>query len=154
MSGETQDAAARCLVVGYDRSESARAALGWATAELEPKGKLVIVYACRPQHAPPSPLTSSHERSQLGHTTIDELMLEADPKMLDLDIATEVVDQDPASALLGAAKRYDASRIVVGMDEHSRLHQAIGTVITALQKSSPVPVVGVSADGTPLDVKS
>ena len=38
---------------------------------------------------------------------------------------------------------------MVGLDEHSRLHRAIGTVITALAKSSPVPVVGVSADGTP-----
>jgi nucleotide-binding universal stress UspA family protein len=153
-SGESKDTGAQSLVVGYDRSESSGAALAWATAELAPKGKLVIVYACRPLHAPPSPLTSSHERSQLGHTTIDELMLEADPKMLDLDITTEVVDQDPASALLDAAKRHDASKIVVGLDEHSRLHRAIGTVVTALSKSSPVPVVGVSADGTPLDVKS
>ncbi|HWJ51178.1 MAG TPA: universal stress protein [Solirubrobacteraceae bacterium] len=152
MSGERQDVGASCLVVGYDRSESSRAALAWATAELQPNGKLVIVYSCRPLHAPPSPLTSSDERSRLGHTTIDELMLESDPAMLDLDIATEVVDQDPASALLDAAERHGASRIVVGVDEHSRLHQAIGTVITALHKSSPVPVVGVSADGTSLEV--
>ncbi len=153
MSSAGQHTAAKCLVVGYDRGESSRAALAWATAELDPKGKLVIVYACRPLHAPPSPLASSNERSNLGHTTIDELMLESDPRMLDLDIATEVVDQDPASALLDAAKRYDASKIVVGLDEHSRLHQAIGTVITALRKSSPVPVVGVSADGTSLEVE-
>ncbi len=153
MGGASRHTAAQCLVVGYDRGESSRAALAWATSELEPtKGKLVIVYACRPLHAPPSPLATSHERSELGQTTIDELMLESDPKMLDLDIATEVVDQDPASALLDAATRYDASKIVVGLDEHSRLHQAIGTVITALRKSSPVPVVGVSADGTSLEV--
>ncbi len=153
MSGESQHAGATCLVVGYDRSESSRAALAWATAELEPRGKLVIVHACRPLHVPTSPLAGSHARSRLGHTTIDELMMASDPEMLDLDIATEVVDQDPASALLDAAKRYDASRIVVGMDEHSRLRKAIGTVITALSKSSPVPVVGVSADGISLEVQ-
>jgi nucleotide-binding universal stress UspA family protein len=153
MSGEPQDAGASCLVVGYDRSESSRAALAWATSELAPDGKLVIVYACRPLHAPPSPLASSHNRSELGRATIDELMLESDPEMLDLDIATEVVDEDPASALLSAAERYGASKLVVGLDEHSRLHRAIGTVITALSKSSPVPVVGVSADGTSLEVK-
>jgi nucleotide-binding universal stress UspA family protein len=153
MSRTDRDTGEQCLVVGYDRSESSRAALTWATAELEPQDKLVIVHACRALHAPPSPLTSSHERSQLGHTTIDELLLESDPEMLDLDIATEVLDQDPASALLDAAKRYDASKIVVGLDEHSRLHQAIGTVITALRNTSPVPVVGVSADGTSLEVK-
>jgi hypothetical protein len=42
-----------CMVLGYDRGESARHAADWVTNELLSGGKLVIVYACRPLHARP-----------------------------------------------------------------------------------------------------
>jgi hypothetical protein len=61
-----RDASGPCLVLGYDRTDSARWAARWAANELPSNGKLVIVHSCRPLHAPPSPLSTPHERHRFG----------------------------------------------------------------------------------------
>jgi len=137
------DSARRCFVLGFDRDDSSRRAANWAVEELGPDGKLVIVHACRPQHAPPSPLSSSHEREQLGRAIVDELLLAGQDSLRDLELAVEVLDEDPASALIDAAKRHDARAIVIGCEPHSRLHRALGVVTDELLKTSPVPVIAV-----------
>jgi len=134
---------ASCLVLGYDRTESARAAAQWAAEQLQPHGRLVIVHSGRPLHAPPSALSTPQERRRLGRAMVDELLLEGDDSLLDLEIEVEVEDRDPVSALVDAAERYEAEAIVVGSDPHSRLHTAIGTVTVELLKASPVPVIVV-----------
>jgi nucleotide-binding universal stress UspA family protein len=139
-SEPTRDADGPCLVIGYDRTDSAREAATWAANELAPDGKLVIVHACRPLHAPPSPLSTPQERHHLGQALIDELLLEGEDALYDVHIATEVSDDDPVTALIGAAQRHGARAIVVGCEQHSRLHKAIGTVTGELLKTSPVPV--------------
>lgn len=133
----------RCLVLGYDRTDSARAAVRWATEQLMPDGRLVIVHACRPLHAPPSALTTSEERLTLGRAVVDELLLEGEDSLFDLAVEVEVEDCDPVAALVDAAERHGAEAIVVGSDAHSRLHTAIGTVTVELLKVSPVPVIVV-----------
>jgi nucleotide-binding universal stress UspA family protein len=142
-----------CLVIGYDRDAGSRRAASWALRELMPNGTLVIVHSCRPLHAPPSPLLSASERAALGHAVMDELMLDGDVAMFDVNVVSEVSDEDPVTALLDAARRYEASAIVVGAQQHSRLHRALGTVTSELQKTSPVPVIvvpaGSAAAGTP-----
>jgi len=138
-----QDAAGPCLVLGYDRTDSSRRAARWAASELYPNGKLVIVHACRPLHAPPPPLSSTQEREHLGRAVIGELLLECEDSLFDVDIVTEVSDDDPVTALTGAARRHGARAIVVGCEQHSRLHKALGTVTSELLKSSPVPVTVV-----------
>ena len=143
----TQDAGEPCLVLGYDRTDSSRRAARWAANELHPNGKLVIVHSCRPLHAPPSPLSSSQERERLGRAVIDELLLEGDGSLFDVDIATEVSDDDPVTALTEAARRHGARAIVVGCEQHSRLHKALGTVTSELLKTSPVPVTVVPFAG-------
>ncbi len=132
-----------CMVLGYDRSDGAQSAARWAARELLPDGKLVIVHAGRPLHAPPSPLTSAHERTELGRAIIDELLLEGDDELRDLDLHVEVLDVDPVTALIEAAARHDARAIVIGSKPHSRLHRAIGVVTDGLLARSPVPVVAV-----------
>lgn len=132
-----------CTVLGYDRSESSRHAARWAASELFSGGKLVIVYACRPQHVPPSPLSTRSQRRHLGRAILDELMLEGDKALFDVDLETEISDDDPVSALIDAARRHDARAIVLGAKHHSRLHEALGTVTTELLKASPVPVITV-----------
>jgi len=132
-----------CLVVGYDGGSSARAALDWAADVLPHDGRIVIVHSCRPLHSPPSPLASAAERRRLGKAVIDELLLEAPKRLLERDLAAEVSDRDPVSALTTAARRHGARGIVVGCRRHSRLHRAIGTVTSELLKSSPVPVTAV-----------
>jgi nucleotide-binding universal stress UspA family protein len=130
-----------CLVVGYDGSESARAAASWAAGSLPGDGRLVLVYACRPLHAPPSPLASADERYGLGRAFLDELALDGEDALLDAH--TEVSDEDPVSALTEAARRHRASGIVVGCEQHSRMHKARGTVTSELLMRSPVPVTAV-----------
>lgn len=134
-----------CLVLGYDRTDSARRAASWAVHELAPDGKLVVVHACRALHAPPSPLSSTHERRQLARAVFDELFLEDDGSLLDvdIDIETEISDEDPVTALVDAARRHHARAIVVGCEQRSRLHKALGTVTSELLESSPVPVTAV-----------
>ncbi len=139
----TQDAVGPCLVLGYDRTDSSRRAARWAASELHPNGKLVIVHACRPLHAPPPPLSTPQERERLGRAVIDELLLEGEDSLFDVEIVTEVSDDDPVTALTEAALRHGARAIVVGCEQHSRLHKALGTVTSELLKSSPVPVTVV-----------
>ncbi|HEY8304730.1 MAG TPA: universal stress protein [Solirubrobacteraceae bacterium] len=140
-----------CLVLGYDRTDSARLAAEWAVKQLLPDGKLVIVHSCRPLHAPPSVVVSAADRQRLGRALVDELLLEGQDSMFDVDVEVEVVDSDPVSAVCQAAERHRAEAIVLGSEPHSRLHTAIGTVTSELLKRSPVPVVVVprsTADAT------
>jgi nucleotide-binding universal stress UspA family protein len=131
------------MVLGYDRSEGSRHAARWAANELAAGGRLVIVYACRPQHMPPSPLSTAGERHDEGRAILDELMLDGDDALFDIDLVMQVSDRDPAAALIDAAQRHDARAIVLGAKPHSRLHEALGTVTTELLKTSPVPVITV-----------
>jgi nucleotide-binding universal stress UspA family protein len=142
-SGAARHMYPSCLVLGYDRTDSARRAARWAAGELAPDGKLVIVHASRPLHAPPSPLASDEERRRLGRALIDELLLEGEDTVFDLEIETEIVDLDPVVALTNAAGRHGAQAIVVGSERHSRLHKALGTVTSKLLSDSPVPVIVV-----------
>ena len=130
-----------CLLLGYDRTESARLAARWAVKQLLPEGRLVIVHACRPLHAPPSALATAEERRRLGRALVDEFLLEGEDVLFDLDIEVDIIDDDPVSALTEAAQRHRAEAIVVGSEHHSRLHKAIGTVTLELLAKSPVPVV-------------
>lgn len=135
----------RCLVVGYDRDDGSRRAASWAASQLAPRGKLVLVHACRPLHAPPSPLSSAHERHALGGALFDELLLEGEDELIDTLVHTEISDQDPVSALTGAATRHEADGIVVGHEPHSRARRAIGTVTGELLARAKVPVTVVPA---------
>jgi nucleotide-binding universal stress UspA family protein len=130
----------RCLVVGYDRGSSARAAVAWAARSLPARGRLIVVYACKPMHAPS--LESAGERRRLAGAAIDELMLDEDA-LLDCDLQTEISELDPVRALSDAALRHGAEAIVLGAQEHSRLHEAIGTVTSELLKHAPVAVTVV-----------
>jgi len=143
MSARPNRAESLCLVLGYNRTESARAAASWAAAQLRPDGKLVIVHAARHQHTPPSPLSTPRERHETAQAVIDELLMESDGGLLEIEIEAEVSDRDPVSALIDAAQRHGARGIVVGHEHHSRLHKALGTVTSGLLSSSPVPVVSV-----------
>jgi nucleotide-binding universal stress UspA family protein len=132
-----------CLILGYDRTESGRLAAAWAARQLQPKGRLVIVHACRPQRRPPSPLSSAHERKTLGRALVDELLMEDTESLFDIDIEVEVSDRDPVTALCDAARSHHAQGIVIGHESHSRLHRAIGTLTSQLLSTSPVPVIAV-----------
>jgi nucleotide-binding universal stress UspA family protein len=146
MSGSAPDQpAGRCLVLGYDGSEGARRAAAWAVSDLPPDGHLVLVRAGRPLHMPPSPLSTAEERAEVGRAIFDELMLDGEESLLEVQLSTEVSDEDPVTALLAAAERHHAHAIVLGCEQHSRLRRALGVVTTELLARSPVPVISVPA---------
>jgi nucleotide-binding universal stress UspA family protein len=132
-----------CLVLGYDHTDGALAAAGWAANELVPDGKLVVVHATRALHMPPLPIPTPRERHRLGHVLIDELLLEGTDSLFDVELQVEISDDDPVTALTKAACRHDARAIVVGHDGHSWMHRALGTVTSQLLNASSVPVVVV-----------
>ncbi len=132
-----------CLVLGYDRTDSARIAATWAAGQLRPEGRLVIVHASRGLHVPSASPSSTAERRELGRALIDELLLEqADPRT-DIEVEAYVSEHDPVTALTEAAERHGATAIVVGHEQHSAARRAVGTVTTALLGASPVPVIVV-----------
>ncbi len=143
--GSAAEPQAPCLVVGYDGSDSARAAVGWAARTIPEDGRLVLVYACRALHAPPSPVVTDAQRHEVAQAVLDELALDGEDALLARDTHTEVIDEDPVSALSDAAVRHRATSIVVGGREHSRLRHAIGTVTDELLTRAPVPVTVVPA---------
>ncbi|HUH80918.1 MAG TPA: universal stress protein [Solirubrobacteraceae bacterium] len=146
---EGANAARRCLAVGYDRTESSRRAVSWAASQLQPDGKLVIVHAGKPLHAPSSPLSTHSERAELGRAMIDELLLEGDDSLRDLELAAEILDRDPVNALIEAASRHNASAIVIGHERHSRLRRAVGVLTSELLDASPLPVIAIPSAAAP-----
>ena len=89
-----RDAGSSCVVLGYDRTDSARSAASWAANELPPNGKLVIVHSCRPLHAPSSPFSTAEERHALGRAIVDELFMDGEDRLLDIDLQAEISDDD------------------------------------------------------------
>lgn len=133
----------RCLVVGCDRSPSAQGALEWAARQLGPRDCLVLAHACRPLMRPPAALSTPEERIEIGHAVLDELLMEVGGPLLDLDVQVEVLDEDPVTAILRAARSHGAEAIVIGSEHRSRLRAAIGTVTEELLKAAEVPVIAV-----------
>ncbi len=79
----------------------------------------------------------------MGRAIVDELFMDGEDLLLDIHMQTEISDKDPVSALIDAAHRHGARGIIVGCEQHSRLHKALGTVTSELLKRSPVPVTAV-----------
>lgn len=132
-----------CIVVGCDRSRSAKAAAEWAASQLRAGGTLVLVHACRSLLRPPSVLSTPEERIEIGHAVLDDLLMEAGTPLLDVEVEVQVLDEDPVSAILEVAGSHDAEAIVIGSEHRSRLRSAIGTLTEELLKRSSVPVVSV-----------
>jgi nucleotide-binding universal stress UspA family protein len=131
-----------CVVVGYNGSESSRAAVRWAASSLPADGRLVLVHACRPLHRP-TPLGPAMSRLRFGQALFDELTLEGEDEFLALAAHTEVSDEDPVHALLSAVARHGADSIVVGCASHGALQNALGTITSELLAQSTVPVTAV-----------
>ncbi len=144
MSESPERLGASCLILGYDRTDSARRAAAWAARQIGPDGKLVIVHAGRPLHAPTSALSTVEERRELGRALIDELLLEETGSLQEVDVEADVSDRDPVAALIDAARRHGAQAIVVGHE------QALAAAPGARHRHersrrtcSPAPVISV-----------
>lgn len=134
------------VVLGYDESPGARAALATAIDVARRFGeRLVIVYGT----APPGGLgeeARSHEAAlqQLGGTAVGHAVAAAEAA--GVEAVTQLVSARPTEALLEQAEAHDASVIVVGTWGESPMRGAIlGSTPHKLLHLSRRPVLCVPA---------
>lgn len=129
----------RCLVVGYDGSEAARAALEYAALRSTgtPGGAdVVVVYGYGPPAdwlGTPNLQVIYEDRRELGR----EVLAGAGVAGNRIDLVAE----PPAHALVSAAHRHDAAEIVVASRGYGRLRTPLGSVSHELLHLADRPVI-------------
>jgi nucleotide-binding universal stress UspA family protein len=121
------------VVVGYDGSEPARAAVAWAAERAGRAGKVWIVHS----HAPGAPGLEGSE----GKAVLDALVLEAGNALLDVDYQLELVAGDPAAALDTSAREHDADEIAIGSRGFGKVRAVLGSVSHDLLHRADRPVL-------------
>ena len=142
----------RTIVVGYDGSSEAQAALVAAAARAGKGGKIVAVYAAEP---PTNFLDTPHYARAVELRRERAAKVFADLPSLglaDLTVEAELVDGPAPEALAEVAKLRDAEEIAVGSRRLGWLRGALGSVSRRVLRIADRPVVVVprmSADGEP-----
>lgn len=132
------------IVVGYDSSDAARAALAYARRRAGDDGRVYVVHG----YDLPSDL--------LGFPNYDRVLAErlAEAQSVLVDVAqgdggpqieAELIGSAPADAIDAVARARDADEIVVGARGLSRAHALLGSVSTQLLHIADRPVVVIPA---------
>jgi nucleotide-binding universal stress UspA family protein len=134
------------IVVGYDGSDCAKAAVRAAGAAAAAFGdRVLVVYG----FGVAAVAEAADHRELLRHAG-DTLVADALKQLegLGVQATSELVDERPADALLKAAADTSARMIAVGTHGESRLAGALlGSVPHKLVHRSSIPVLVVPADG-------
>jgi nucleotide-binding universal stress UspA family protein len=135
------------LIVGYDGSDCARAALSQAVelARLYGTG-VVIAFAYEPPALGAEMSDHRHALEDRGKTLTEEaLQLVAGSGV---QASPAVVDARPADGLLALAEQHQARMIVVGTHgQRPLMGVVLGSTPYKLLHRSPVPVLVVRTDG-------
>jgi len=107
------------IVVGYDGSDCAKAALNQALRLAGPTGRLVITYADAPPRIGASSLVPPEKVVELGRKVTAEALAVARQRGVPAEVVRE--DDRPAEALLKVAARTGADLIAVGTRGESQL---------------------------------
>ena len=131
------------IVVGYDGSPTARAAVDYAARQVGDTGKLYIVHAYGP---PPDWLGfPNYDRILQDHQTRGRAVLDAltmgDDPILATDFETELLDSPPAEAIEAVAETRGADQIVIGSRGLGRIKSALGSVSHDILHRARIPVV-------------
>lgn len=118
-------AARRVVVVGYDGSDTSKAAVSFAARQARHGEHLVLV------HSSPKPD---------GHTVFDAVV---DELLAGTPFETRETVGSPARALVQMAREYNAAEIVVGAREIGLVRSGLGSVAGRLLKESDRPVTVV-----------
>ena len=135
------------IVVGYDGSATARAAVDFAARRAGTTGKLFIVHAYGP---PPDWLGFPNYQRVLqdhqarGRAALDALTM-GDDVILDCDFETELLDAPPSEAIVRVAEARDADEIVIGSRGLGRVRASLGSVSHDVLHRAHVPVVVIPA---------
>ncbi len=136
--------APRCLVVGYDGSEPARAAVDYAADRVGPGGRLYVVHATGPLASWLGAIESmgvTEDRASRGRALLDDLVLEAGNALIDADYELVLAPGAAAEALIQAAQHYEADEIVLGSRGEGRLGSLLGSVAQQVLQTADRPVV-------------
>jgi nucleotide-binding universal stress UspA family protein len=136
---------ARTIVVGYDGSPVARAALGYAAQRAGAGGTLIVTYAFSP---PPEWIGSPYWDDAINlHRDHGQRLMEELPQDLvgHARVERELLRDHPAEALAKVAESRDAEEIVVGSRGFGPFRATLGSVAHALLHHASRPVVVIPA---------
>ena len=134
------------IVVGYDGSDPARAALVFAARQAGTRGRLFVV---RAYELPPDFLGSPYydrflsERRDRGEALLRDLPL--DDLLAGLQYETELIGGPAAEAIANVARVRHADEIVVGARGLGRVRALLGSVSHELLHIADRPVVVIPA---------
>jgi nucleotide-binding universal stress UspA family protein len=131
------------IVVGYDGSETARAAVAWAAERAGQSGTVYVVHCFSGPVDWYDPLGAGHvpeDHARRGKAVLDALLLEGGSALLDVDYELELVGGNPAKGITAVASERDADEIVVGSHGFGKLRAALGSVSHDLLHSADRPV--------------
>jgi nucleotide-binding universal stress UspA family protein len=131
------------IVVGYDGSETSRAALTAAAGRAGRHGKVFVVHA---YGLPPEFLGSpDHDRLLSGRKDHGRALLDAMPltgnELLDTEYETELIGGPAAKAIAEVARVKDADEIIVGARGLGRVRALLGSVSLELLHTADRPVL-------------
>jgi nucleotide-binding universal stress UspA family protein len=135
------------VVVGYDGSDAARAALQFAARQAGDSGQIFLVHA---YELPPEMLGSPNydriliEHRERGEALLRDLPLESEP-LSGPTYETELIGGPPAQAIADVARVRDADEIVVGARGLGRVRALLGSVSHELLHIADRPVVVIPA---------
>jgi nucleotide-binding universal stress UspA family protein len=135
---------ARSVVVGYDGSEEARAALRYGAAQAGPSGQLHVVYAYSVPNSAlgalsyPDMLDAEREA---GRTLLQDALVEGADFLLDVDCHSHVLQGDAADLIERVAKEEEADLIIVGSRGAGRVRALLGSVTASVLRAAACPVV-------------
>jgi nucleotide-binding universal stress UspA family protein len=141
-----------CVVVGFDGSPAAHAALDRGIERAGETGKLFLVYAW----APPEGWRSGSYEPHL-HRTLDEAEGEveraraAHPRLAGIQWESELIAGPAATAIIDVASARDADEIVVGTRGVGRVRGLLGSVAHAVIHAATCPVTVIPASMTEQD---
>ena len=130
------------IVVGYDGSEPARAAVRHAV-DVARGGRVVVVHA---YDASPPQLTSrwrellENDHVERARSVLDAILLEGNDELADANWEARLAPGHPAEAILAVAHEVGAEAIVVGSHGYGPVSALLGSVSHELVRISDVPV--------------
>ena len=135
----------RRMVVGFDGSPEASAALRYAAARVGGDGVVIAVYADPPRQDISAAIdagTHAHARTRATSPREHEIFQALPADNVDgTPLERLVVVDRPSRALIGVARDRDADEIVIGTRRHGRVRAALSSVSHDLIHDADRPVV-------------
>lgn len=130
---------ARTVVVGYDGSPTAKAALAWGAERAGDGGSLFVVHAF---DLPPDMLGgTTYAHAVADHKEHGRQVLASLPDLPGVSVECELIGGHAAEAIANVAQTRGADEIVVGSRGFSPLRGALGSTSHELLHRAPCPVV-------------